>query len=147
MRRLKAAYKDCYLLRYSDNQNKYLLTVLKMGLGQDRDNDLIKEFEILAINGEKCKINGGNKAFKTLDELLSYYNTVPIHPSISSLGEICHSPRHKQKVRHDLTESLISQMSAAETLLCLKEQREESERRIVELQRMVELNQSPCTIL
>lgn len=143
MRRLKAAQRDCYLLRYSDNQKKYLLLVLKRGLGQDRGNDLIKEFEILTINGEKCKINGASKSFRTLDELLSYYNTVPIHPSISSLGEICHSPRHKQ----NMTESLISQMSAAETLTRLKEQERESEKRIEELQRMVELNKSICAIL
>lgn len=147
IRRLKSAKTDCYLVRYSDNQTKYLLTVLKKGLGEDKDNDLIKEFEILIIKWKKCKINGIKKAFNTLDEMFLYYDTVPIHPSVTSLGEICHSPRHKQREKCDWTESIVSQMSAAETLTCLREQREEFEKRIEDLQQTVEKSQSQCIIL
>lgn len=146
--RLKEAKADCYLVRYSDNQSKYLVSVLKKGLGEDRDKDLVKDFEIQIINGgKKCKINGLKKAFKTLDDMLSYYETVPIHPSVASLGDCCPSPRHQQKARCGLTESRISNMTPTETLMRFNQQREEMEKRLNDLQKSVEKIKSPCTIL
>lgn len=146
--RLKAVEEDCYLVRYSENQSKYILTVLKKGLGQDRDNDLVKDFEILIVcEGIKCKINGLKKTFKTLDDMLMYYETTPIHPSVTSLGKCCPSPRHKQiKAKRALTESQISQMSPNQTLTCFNKQKEELEKRIEDMERLQSAEKS-CIIL
>lgn len=142
--RLKATKEDCYLIRYSDNQSKYLLCVLEVGLGQD----LVKEFEILIVNdGKRCKINGSKEEFKTLDDMLSHYESMPIHLSVMSLGESCPSPRHRQrKAKHDLTESYISQMSSTEMFKRFSQQQEQIEKTLKELQQVVEKKRC-CTIL
>lgn len=86
--RLKASDYDCYLVRYSLNQKTYILSVLKKGLGQDCDNDLIMEFEIL-VAGSKCNINGHGKKFRSLKELLVHYEKASLHPSVANIGCIC----------------------------------------------------------
>ncbi len=153
MKRLKAAKTDCYLIRYSDNQQRYIVSVIKRGLGEGRNHDLIREFEIMIVNeGKKCKINGQKNTFKSLNEMLSYYSTVALHPTVTSLGNCCLSPRHKEKANR-LTPSQISEIShadAKETLKHFQKREEQYEKRIEDMRnrlQVLEEDQSHCTIL
>ena len=95
-RRLKASEYDSHLVRYSQNHKRYILSVLKKGLGQDCDNDLFLEFEI-CITGSKCYVNGHRKKFRSLKELLVHYETTSLHPSVENIGCTCPSPRFKER--------------------------------------------------
>lgn len=98
--RLKATKKDCYLIRYSQNQEKYVLSILKRGLGQDEDNDLVMEFEIIVTDrGKRCTISGCDKSFRSVSDLLLCHQSMPLHPSIANIGSCCVSPRCKYMER------------------------------------------------
>lgn len=121
--------------------------MLKKGLGQDKDNDLFIEFEILiAKNGENIRIDGHKKMFSSLDEMILCYSFVPLDPSVVSLGSYCISPRHKQEELSHLTESTISQMTAEEAKQALRTmKRKDNEKKMKE--KFQEPDNQFCSIL
>ena len=132
--RLKAEGRDCFLIRYSNNQRKYLLSILKKGLGQDTDGDLFVEFEILMVKGgKKCKIDGQSKTLSSLDEMITYWNMISLHPSVADLGTCCVSERHKYGINRKFTMSQVSQMTnteAARVVVDISKKNEENEKKI-----------------
>ncbi len=130
-------------MRYSENQNKYVLTVLKKGLGQDRDNDLVKEFEIV-IDGKHCKISGDSAKYKSLKELLAHYKCAPLHPSIANIGGRCPSPRFSDHMER--RESKKVQIAAQ---MLMQDQREEAQQQMKDMEAKIQHleNRSTCIIL
>ena len=144
--RLKAEGNDCFLVRYSNNQQKYLLSILKKGLGQDTDSDLFVEFQILMVkNGKRCKIDGQSKTFSSLDEMITYWNMISLHPSVANLGTCCVSERHKYDINRKLTMSQISQMTtpeAARVVMDITKKNEENKKKIEWMQGKLEETES-----
>ena len=91
--RLKATNIDSHLVRYSKTQEKYILAVLKKGLGEDDDSDLFQEFKIMD-EGNRCQIDGHDETFESLKELCSHYEHTSLGPSIHDIGGSCPSPRY-----------------------------------------------------
>ena len=85
--RLKGSGRDhCYLLRYSEAKQSYVLTVYRKERGA---NDVEKHYEIVAEN-KRYKIHGRGfkKDFENFSELLGYYEHNWIHATLESIGEI-----------------------------------------------------------
>lgn len=141
-RRLKMTRSDCYLVRYSERQHKHIISVVMRGLGQDKDKDLLKEFEITIEDGTKCAVQGTNKWFKSINELLSYYERMPIHPSMQSLGACCVSPCH-----HDMEKCDLTNIPHAEAVQKLTSFREKLKRRLTDLQEKQKNAHHQCRIL
>ncbi len=82
---LTAMGKDCYLTRYSQLNEAYLLSVMKMT--QNGDNHF-EHFKLMIDNEkEYYEIDGYEKSFKNIDELLDYYQSNPITPRITNIGQ------------------------------------------------------------
>ena len=143
IKRLKATDFDCHLIRYSKNQKKYILAVLKKGLGEDEDNDLIEHFEI-KVEGNRCQIDGHSQTFKSLKDLLSHYKDTPLHPSIHDIGECCPSPRYRERMERRESEKV---QRAAQALL--REQGEEHRREMRAMKAKIQHleNMNNCIIL
>ena len=132
--RLKATYNDSFLVRYSEKQKKYLLTVLKRGLGDDEDGDLVKEFEIVICdNRKKCKVSGLDEKFSSLEELLFAYKARPLHASIMNIGKCCESPRHRERLK-EKEEMLVSQISKASASKMLTQLQTQDHKRMDEME-------------
>ena len=84
---LKASSKrNCYLTRYSKNNEAYTLSVIYIHNNQDRVSHLK-----LSIDDEKSQysLEGKKKTFTTLNDLLQTYEHSPLSPEIRSLGSPC----------------------------------------------------------
>ena len=82
MIRLKhSGYPHCYLTRFSRSKQKYILMVYK----KERRVDVEARFTLI-INNRKRKIEGSEKDFDNLDDLLRYYEHARVNPSLPSIG-------------------------------------------------------------
>ena len=110
---------------------------MKRGLGEDKDNDLLKDFVItIKRGGTKCTVQGTNKWFKSINKLLLYYEKMPLHPSVQSLGTCCVSPRHEDMVK--VTVSDLTNIPHAEGVQKLIALQENCKRKITDLQEQLE---------
>ena len=96
-------------------------------MGEDDDNDLVREFEIATTNN-KYHLRGHNEKYKSLKDLLNHYKTAPLHPSISNIGERCLSPRSNYRLKRR-----ESKKAQAEVKRAFQEQREEDQRKMKEM--------------
>ena len=84
--RLEQQFGNSYLVRFSNSQNKHILSVLKRG----DDNAVI--FRNFIINTEskldqhEYEIEGSQKKFNDFSELLNYYEKYPISTEINCIG-------------------------------------------------------------
>lgn len=141
-KRLKVMAFDSYLVRYSQSYRKYILTVLKKGLGQDGDGDLIMGFEIV-VEDNHCKVDGHDNMFNSLKELLAYYSKKSLHPSIHGIGGCCRSPRHKDRI-----ERRESRRAQRAVQAMVNQQREEHQRQLKDLEaKLKQLENKSCVIL
>jgi hypothetical protein len=82
VKRLKKVNNDSYLCRFSSRNQKYVLSLVKNGPRK------VGHFE-LSINKSsqaKYKVEGMEKHFETIDELLRFYETNRIHPEFDNIG-------------------------------------------------------------
>ena len=80
LKRLKTSGKGrCYLTRYSDKHNCYILSVYK-------PVDACSHFKIIKDNG-KCQINGKKKEFDDIGKLLDYYEKNNFDPAFVMIGQ------------------------------------------------------------
>ncbi len=83
---LTAMGEDCYLTRYSQQNRAYLLSVMKTT--QCGGDNHFEHFKLLIDNKvEGYEIDGYEKSFKNIDNLLRYYQSNPITPRITSIGQ------------------------------------------------------------
>lgn len=81
--RLKECGEDCYLTRYSEAQQCYVLSVCK----QQTPTNIIKHFKIVLGGCGKCKIDGSDETFfDNIENLLSHYMEERIDPAIDKIG-------------------------------------------------------------
>ena len=93
-RRLKLFSRHCYLTRYSELSNCYVLSVYQ----KEKPKDIIKHFKITLKDGRKHKIDGKSMEFESISELLNHYEQNRIDFALKSIGDNC------TKEKHDLAE-------------------------------------------
>ena len=82
IRRLQSSGKDCcYLTRFSENQDCYILSVFMKQTPQNVD----MHFQIM-IEGSKKRLRGHTLSFDHIDDLLAHYEKKEIHPSLWNIG-------------------------------------------------------------
>ena len=79
-----------FLFRYSENKKKYILAVL--------DSDKKVEHIEMEINTDEplYRLQGTEKNFRSVDELVTYYQSHPLSASIRTLGKPCYRPGYKR---------------------------------------------------
>ena len=82
-RRLKKRGGHCYLTRYSESQQSYILSVYKK---ESLLRHIIEHYRILISNSGSLKIEGKDMEFYNIQHLLNYYENNPITPALSSIG-------------------------------------------------------------
>ena len=89
--KLKEAGKDCYLIRYSAARDKYILTVARKGGDSET---LFQHFAIQVtakFHQNEYEVEGAEKKFDDMVELLEFYQNNPLNHDIDSIGA-CYSP-------------------------------------------------------
>ena len=78
--------RNCYLTRYSNNNETYILSVMFVYKNQDK----VCHYE-LSINTQESRysLEGTDFVFDTLDKLLKYYESNPLNPDIRNIGMAC----------------------------------------------------------
>ena len=79
----------CYLFRHSKNSNKYFLAVV----------DSAKQVQHLEMDIDKDEprfsLRGTGKKFRSIPELIDYYQSKPLSSTIRKLGMPCCPSRYK----------------------------------------------------
>ena len=77
-----------YLTRFSESNQRYMLSVY-----QNEPKELIKHFRLLIhrdSDGRKCvQIEGKEKSFRRMEQLLQYYEDNRIDPAFECIGYLC----------------------------------------------------------
>ena len=81
-KRLRLCGGTCYLIRYSDSWNSYVLSVYREHI----PDSIIRHFKIGIKDNGKFSIQGTDVYFETIDSLLAFYEKNSIHPSIETIG-------------------------------------------------------------
>ena len=81
---------DCYLTRFSETNNDYVLTVLRKGQLENFliDNDI--KFSKLTF-----EIAGSERQFNDLRKLLKFYKKKPISRAFNGIGDYVQSPDYE----------------------------------------------------
>lgn len=88
--KLQQQVGNCYLVRYSNSQDQYILSVLKKG---DDSAEILQHF---VINIEtmhyqhEYEIEGSEKRFDDFSRLLQFYENNQISPEIECIGSPCY---------------------------------------------------------
>ena len=84
--RLKLQLRNSFLVRFSETQNKYILSVLKRG---DNKTVIFRNFVInteTKLDQHEYEIEGSQKKFDNFSELLNYYKRYQISTEINCIG-------------------------------------------------------------
>ena len=81
-KRLKKLKKRSYLTRYSEIEESYILTVFE----PRTPKYVIQHYKIIIENG-RCNIDGKERDFENIDELLIYYERNRIHNAFKNIGQ------------------------------------------------------------
>ncbi len=84
-RRLKLFGTHCYLTRYNENSQCYVLSVYK----KQTPDDTIKHFKIEIKENGKYKIDGKDEEFNDIGELLTEYEQNRIDQALKNIGRNC----------------------------------------------------------
>lgn len=89
--RLQQHGGNCYLIRYSEANSTYVLSVMKRSA--EYENGLkAAHFQLNVIKGisfNEYEVRGSEKTFYDIFKLLEYYQKNPVDHSIQSIGEAC----------------------------------------------------------
>ena len=80
---------NCYLTRYSESEEKYVVSAIVSHRGMREPVHFVLEIDSEAPS---YSFKGSEKIFRTIDELLTYYEQYPLNEEIRSIGSICHPP-------------------------------------------------------
>lgn len=137
-RRLEECGEDCYLTRYSKVNKSYVLTVCK----QQFPKNVIEHFKINIERSGKCKIEGREKYFDNIEELLSYYRRYRIDPTIDKIGKPYTEKEFKEKrEKRGKVEGKLQEKQMQEEMKKLEEKPEEMkklEEKLWEMEKMKE---------
>ena len=82
-RRLKKHGGHCYLTRHSESLDCYVLSIFKK---QKSIPPTKKHYKITIKDDGRIAIEGKERDFADIEELLQYYQANPIDPALSSIG-------------------------------------------------------------
>ena len=86
------AEPNCYLTRYSNNRQSYILSVINA----ERKSS---HFQLIIDNDvPSYEIKGTQKKHNSLDDLLNYLERTPLSPTIRSIGKPCLPPGQQQPI-------------------------------------------------
>lgn len=89
-KRLTKKGGKCYLIRFSESHDKYMLSVMGRG---DNDTSIFQHFPINITtkhDQSEYEIEGSEKKFEDILQLLEYYEKYPISYAIDSIGKPLH---------------------------------------------------------
>ena len=90
-KRLKKHGGSCYLTRYSESQECYILTVY-----ESASNPVKKHFAIEKSDTGEHKIRGKSMTFSGIQQLLEYYEQNTIDPALRSIGKAYTEDEYKR---------------------------------------------------
>lgn len=87
--KLKQNGDDCYLIRYSEVREIYVLTVAREG--KEGEESITKHFKINISSksdgqGNLYEIEGSEKKFENVSALLKFYESNAVSPKMCSIG-------------------------------------------------------------
>ena len=109
-RRLKKFDTHCYLTRFSNRGDCYVLSVYM----QQTPTDVMKHFKIIIKDDCKVLIYGKDYEFDYIEQLLGHYENNRIDPALPTIGKNCVEKEYKDRKEREAREQ--------------KEQREREER-------------------
>lgn len=82
----------CYLFRYSKSSNMYQLAIVDC-------NQKVEHFE-LEIDRDKpmFSLKGTKQEFRSLEELIKYYHSHRLSPTIRNIGKPCYHPDYSRSI-------------------------------------------------
>ena len=84
---------NCYLLRYSERKNAFVLSVLTKNDDEDSDEAFYANFTLKITKGNDdtniYEIDGTEERFESIYELLECYSIIPLSPTVTSIGKPC----------------------------------------------------------
>lgn len=83
------AWGTCYLTRYDETMEAYMLSVMYI----NGMNGRFVEFQIDVKHTNGMKIKGRKKVFQSIDDLLKFYEVNPISRKIQSIGRRLEPPK------------------------------------------------------
>ena len=123
-RRLNMHGGLCYLTRFSESHQHYMLSVY-----QDEPTEVIKHFRLLIDRNRDCaQIQGMEQSFKNISRLLSHYESKRIDPAFRNIGKPYREDRYARDAMKERSEALQSENERSETLLKLEALQRENQR-------------------
>ena len=122
-RRLRQFHAHCYLTRFSDRSDCYVLLVYM----QQTPIDVMKHFKIIIKDG-KVLIDGKDEEFDDISQLLAYYENNRIDPALESIGRNCVEDDYKKMEREKREREEREQREREERERKEREERERKER-------------------
>lgn len=124
--RLAMCGRPCYLTRFSEKLQCYVLSVHK--------RDTVKHFKIIIEEDYQHRIDGKRKTFSDIDALLSYYERNRFDPAFSMIGR-CYT---EQDFRQEKEDRRAEELRRAEVRKLEERRRLADELRLAEEQRRAE---------
>ena len=92
-RRLKSFGRHSYLTRYSKARENYMLTVFERRPPEHE----VQHFKIIIQDDGKHRIEGKEKTFADIEELLEHYENNRIDPSFRTIGQNYTEEEYKRR--------------------------------------------------
>ena len=89
----KSLGSNCYLTRYSQPQSSYVVSAIVFHQGTETPVHIKL---IVDNDNNRYSLDGSEKIFSTLDELLEYFKRTPLNAEIRGLGTLCLPPDKSQ---------------------------------------------------
>ena len=96
-RRLKQFNAHCYLTRFSEHNDCYMLSVFQ----QQTPRDVMKHFKIIIKDDRKHLIDGKDEEFNDINQLLAHYENNRIDPSFRTIGQNYTEEEYKRRSTKD----------------------------------------------
>ena len=84
-RRLKQFGRHCYLTRFSEHHDCYVLSVYQ----NQKPKDVVSNFKIIIKDDGKNLIDGKDEEFNDIGQLLAHYENHRIDPALKTIGRNC----------------------------------------------------------
>ena len=84
---LRSCGTNCYLIRYSQNQEKYVISVMRTDA-----EPAIQHYQVSIRRGNDRPtywIEGTEEWFTSVEELLKFYQKTPLTRSNRTIGQVC----------------------------------------------------------
>ena len=99
-KRLKESHTHCYLTRFSDRGDCYVLSVYM----QQTPIDVMKHFKIIIKDDSKVLIEGKDEEFDNIGLLLHNYEQKRIDPALPTIGKNCVEKEYKDRKEREVRE-------------------------------------------